>query len=424
MQALCRALIVSTLMLASGARAGGILLYEAGHEDSGLANAGSAARAMDPSVLMSNPAGIANLSGTQVNLAGQLILGDLVFDRAGTTTTTGNEGGNALTALPGTSLFISHWLDERSSIGFGMYSNFGLALDYDDDWTGRYFVQDTAIIGLSFQPTYAYRFSDDLAVGIGPRIMYGIFRTDAAINNSPLGVGNFEDGQLEYRANDVGYGYNLGLLYHLSERTRLGLAYTSEVKFEFEDKPSLHDISNPALAAALQRLGLERLALDVNVPQTATASLYHQIDDKWAVLASIGWQDWSEFAEIGIDLDSDTINSSKTADRKYQDTWHASLGGQRQIDARLCWNFGIAYDSTAVDDEDRTLDNPMNETWRLATGINYQLEDGLDMNLSYTLLWLGDMQVEQTKRLSGQRTAGEFSNAALHVLGGGVVWRF
>ncbi|MDT4864846.1 hypothetical protein FQZ97_996200 [compost metagenome] len=66
----------------------------------------------------------------------------------------------------------------------------------------------------------------------------------------------------------------------------------------------------------------------------------------------------------------------------------------------------------------------MNETWHLATGINYQLEEGLDMNLSYTLVWLGDMEVDQTKRISGQRTSGEFSNAALHVLGGGVVWRF
>ena len=45
--------------------AGGIDLYEAGQEGAGLANAGSAALATDPSVLMSNPAGIAAIKGTQ-----------------------------------------------------------------------------------------------------------------------------------------------------------------------------------------------------------------------------------------------------------------------------------------------------------------------------------------------------------------------
>ena len=38
----------------------------------------------------------------------------------------------------------------------------------------------------------------------------------------------------------------------------------------------------------------------------------------------------------------------------------------------------------------------MGETWRLATGVNYQLEEGLDVHLAYTLAWLGDMDNEQT----------------------------
>ncbi|MGL4318963.1 MAG: hypothetical protein ACRCTL_20405 [Pseudomonas sp.] len=74
-----------------------------------------------------------------------------------------------------------------------------------------------------------------------------------------------------------------------------------------------------------------------------------------------------------------------------------------------------------MDEEDRTFDNPINETWRLATGINYQLEEGLGMNLSYSLVWLSDMEVEQSKKISGQSA---YSNTALHILGDGVVWRF
>lgn len=96
-------------------------------------------------------------------------------------------------------MFISHQLDDRSAIGFGMYGNFGLALDYDDDWAGRYFTQESAVIGVSFQPTFAYKFTDDLTVGIGPRMMLGYYRTEMAINNSLLGLLERPDGQLEYK---------------------------------------------------------------------------------------------------------------------------------------------------------------------------------------------------------------------------------
>ncbi|MDV3163140.1 MAG: outer membrane protein transport protein, partial [Candidatus Phytoplasma australasiaticum] len=62
-------------LLCGSASAGGILIYEAGQEGNGLANAGAAALAVDPSVLMSNPAGITQLSGTQVSANAQVILG-------------------------------------------------------------------------------------------------------------------------------------------------------------------------------------------------------------------------------------------------------------------------------------------------------------------------------------------------------------
>ncbi|MCW0921584.1 OmpP1/FadL family transporter [Pseudomonas sp. RG1] len=406
------------------AEAGGIMIYEAGHEGTGLANAGSAVMASDPSILMTNPAGISQLAGTQINFNAQLILGDVSFSRDNANTFGGNEGGNALKYLPGSSFFISHQLDERSSIGFGMYGNFGLALDYDDDWAGRYFAQESAIIGVSFQPTYAYKITDDLSVGLGPRFMLGYFRTEVAVNNNVLGLGNAEDGQLRYKDTDWGTGANVGVLYNLNERTKLGLAWTSKIKLKFEDKPELKKITNPLLRLALNRLDADQLNVDMNVPQTVTTSVSYQLDPQWTLLGSLGWQDWSDFGKVGVEVDTGLGSTSRTAQRQYKDTWHASIGAQHQINPKLRWNVGLGYDSSAVDDKDRTVDNPMNEAWRLATGVSYALQDDVDVHMSYTLIYLGDMDVQQTKTRSGGSVSGEYKNAALHVLGGGVVWRF
>ena len=414
--------LLGVLLASEPAHAGGILIYEAGQEGAGLANAGAAVLATDPSIMMNNPAGISQLKGTQVNANAQVILGAMTFSRDGGNTTAGGNGGNPLEYLPSTSLFISHELNEKASIGFGVYGNFGLTADYDDDWAGRYFSQEATLLGLSFQPTFAYKITDDLSVGIGPRFVYGYFRTEVAVNNSPFDLLDLPDGQLRYKDEDWGTGVNVGVLYRLNERTQLGLAYTSKVKFEFSDAPELKHISNPVLNVALQ--GLNKLDLDMNIPQTATASLSYDLSPQWKLLGSVGWQDWSDFGKIGVEVDTDASGTSSSADRHYKDTWHVSVGAQNQINKRLRWNMGLGYDSSAVDDADRTVDLPMGDTWRLATGLNYALEENLDFHLAYTLVWMGDMPIEQTKRASGQTVSGEYRNAALHILGGGMVWRF
>ncbi|MFK0087430.1 OmpP1/FadL family transporter [Pseudomonas sp. NPDC090755] len=405
--------------------AGGISLYEAGHEGAGLANAGAAALATDPSVLMSNPAGISQLKGTQVNANAQFIVGGIRFSQDADNTFDGGNGDNPLPFLPGSSFFISHEVNDKASIGFGLYGNFGLALDYDDDWAGRYFTQESAIMGVSFQPTYAYKINDDLSIGFGPRLVYGYLRTEVAVNNNVLGLGSAPDGQLRYKDTDVGVGFDIGLLYTLNERTTLGLAYTSKVDLEFEDQADLKHITNPLLRAALNRLDADGLSLDVTVPQSVLASMAYQLDPQWTLLASLGWQDWSAFGKVGVEIDTRTVaTTATTANRQYKDTWHLSLGAQNQINRQWRWSLGVAYDSPAVDDEDRTVDNPMNDAWRLATGVNYALDEHTDLHLAYTFVWLGDMPVQQTKHLSGGTVSGEYSNAGLHILGGGVVWRF
>ncbi len=380
---------------------------------------------------MTNPAGISALSGTQIRLNGQAVLGDLEFQRDSGNSFSGNEGGNPLPILPGASFFVSHQIDDRNSIGFGMYGNFGLSVKNDDDWAGRYFTQKSTLLGISMQPTYAYKVNDDLSVGIGPRLVVGYYSTEMAIdNNAGLPVNVYkQDGQLKYKDTTTGVGVNAGLRYQLDPRTIVGLAYTSKVKLDFKDSPSVKGVQNPLLNLAFSRLNADDLSINLYIPQTFTVSVAHQLSDQWTLLGSANWQDWqdwqdwSDFGSIAASADTSAGSPSRTVDRNYQDTWHLSIGAQNQLSPKLRWNMGVAYDSSAVKDKDRTVDNPMNETWRLATGLNYKLAEDMDVNLSYTLVWLGDMDVKQTKR-SGETLSGNYPNSALHILGGGVTWRF
>ncbi|MFV0456556.1 MAG: outer membrane protein transport protein [Pseudomonas sp.] len=58
---------------------------------------------------------------------------------------------------------------------------------------------------------------------------------------------------------------------------------------------------------------------------------------------------------------------------------------------RLRWRAGIGYNSSALEDEDCTADNPTGDAWRLTAGVSYTLDGGLEAPASYTLVWFGDM---------------------------------
>ncbi|MBM6447145.1 MULTISPECIES: OmpP1/FadL family transporter [Pseudomonas] len=400
--------------------AGGIMLYEIGTDNTGLANAGAAARAQGPSTIASNPAGMSYLPGTQITAGLQVLYGDLSFDRDANTNVPGSGSGNALDPIPGGSFFVTHQLDDHWSVGFGQYGDFGLAVNYDNDWSGRYFAQNASLLGVSMVPSVAYRFNDQWSVGIGVKAMYGMLKADTAIDRSPFGLTDRSDGQFKYRDNDWGFGANVGVIYAPQPGTRLGLTYTSKVDLNFED-----NLDVKGDGPALRRLDNANTQLDMTVPQTVTLSLFQQLDRQWALLASVNWQDWSEFGQIATQIDTTANNArSTTVDAGFKDTWHLSLGAQYQATQQLLWNVGVAYDSSAVSDGNRTVTVPMAESWRIATGATYALSKDTDVNVSWAMVWLGDMPVDQTKTVSGSRLSGQFDNAWIQAVTGNMTWRF
>jgi len=402
------------------AEAGGLMLYEIGTDSTGLANAGAAARAQGPSTIASNPAGMSYLPGTQITAGLQVLYGDLSFDRDSNTNVPGSGSGNALDPIPGGSFFVTHQLDDHWSVGFGQYGDFGLAENYDNNWSGRYFAQNASVLGVSMVPSVAYRFNDQWSVGIGVKAMYGMLKADTAIDRSPFGLTDRSDGQFKYRDNDWGFGANVGVIYAPQPGTRLGLTYTSKVDLNFEDKL---DVKGDG--PLLRRLDNANTQLDMTVPQTVTLSLFQQLDRQWALLASVNWQDWSEFGQVGVQVDTTANNAqSTTIDANYKDTWHLSLGAQYQATRQLLWNVGVAYDSSAVSDSNRTVTVPMAESWRLATGATYALNKDTDVNVSWAMVWLGDMPVDQSKTVSGDRISGQFDNAWIQAVTGNMTWRF
>lgn len=127
-------------------------------------------------------------------LAGQLLYGNADFTPNSQTTTTGGNGDNPIGWFPGASAYYSHSHSDRLKYGLAVYGNFGLGLDYGDEWVGRYHFQNGALIGMNLAPTVAYKVTDKLSIGGALNMMYAYFSVEAAVNNPVPGMA---DGKLD-----------------------------------------------------------------------------------------------------------------------------------------------------------------------------------------------------------------------------------
>jgi long-chain fatty acid transport protein len=410
----CAAALAAT----QSTQGGGIILYEIATPDVGLASAGYASRADDASTLFKNPAGMSQLQGSQVQGGLQALYGSVSFTPNGNTSPLlGNDdGGNAVGLLPGASLFVVTPIGEKVRVGLGMLSYFGLAQDYNDNWVGRYYVQKSALVGMTLTPSVSYEATDWLSVGAGLNAMYGLLETDIAVNRrfiNPL----LDDGQMTLSDRTWGFGANLGVLIKAGEKTRIGLTYLSAVDLDFSDTPSFANFT-PASPSTLN--------LGTKVPQSAMLSVYRTLNEQWALMADCGWQNWSQFGYVQAGVEG---GATTTLNQNYQDTWHGAIGAQYRPTEKWQLSGGVAFDSSAVNSENRTVTLPMCQTWRFGLGAQYQLSRAVNVGAACTFMWAGDMSVNQTSALpvaAGGRgnVSGSFDNTWFTIANVNLNWKF
>lgn len=414
------ALTLFLSMLPLTIRAGGMMLYEISSPDTRLASAGWSSRAEDPSTLFTNPAGMSRFSCSEVQFGVQALNAHIVFDPNFETTVVGSKG-NASNWFPAGGFFYVQPLNECFTMGLGLLSYFGADLNFNSNWVGRYYIVEAFLEGFSTVPAISYKFNDCLSFGLGANIMYGVFRQKSHINNALDGL---PDGNLRLRDEDIAFGGVAGVLYEFSPCTRVGIQYLSPVKLRFKDTPRFTNIG-PTLETVLTRTGLLNSIVHVNarVPQSVMVSGYHTFNSCISMMADIGWQQWSQFQKVTVNLSGpDAISLSSK--QQYKDTWHAAVGAEYYLDS--CWTLsgGVAYDSSAVSNSERPLDFPVGNQWRFGTGARWYYSDSLIFDLCYELQWCGNLSVNVNKGPLTGRVVGKYNNLYVQFINANLTWAF
>ena len=379
--------IVAGLALANGqpAVAGGLYLNEFATPSMGVAGAGSEAVAEDASTAFAfhNPAGMARLERSQVQLGAGVLYGRTEFEADDDTPFCGGNGGNQAGFVPLLGTYGVWSATEDLKFGMSIFSVSGAALDPEDSWSGRYQLQEIELLTVTMNPTVAYRVTDWLSVGAGAMVMYADIDYELS---APAGGA----GKVEIDGNDWAYGYNAGALIELGPRTRIGAIYVSEVEPDFSGDLNVRTNNGPNFSTDS--------SLEFTFPQAVRVGAYHEIDDQWAILGTAGWEDWSSFDELLVG----TQAGSASVDTEWQDTYHFSVGLHYRPTEDWLLQTGFTYDTSPVSDGNRLAAIPADRQYRFAVGAQHLVTEGIKVGGSFEYIDLGEAEIDDSNTLKGK----------------------
>ncbi|HAS6060952.1 TPA: aromatic hydrocarbon degradation protein [Vibrio vulnificus] len=388
---LSTAVAFGLLSSANLANAAGFQLAEYSATGLGRAYAGEAAMADNASAQWRNPAMLTYLEGTQVSVGAIYVNpnidveGEVRHPMLGNTAASSEDFAHDA-IIP--NLYISHRYNDQLAIGFALGTNYGMETDLGKDFAASHFGNEASVISKEANLNLAYQLNKQFSIGGGVRYIiaegsFGATAPKTNILNLPQGT------TLKYmEGDDTAWGWQIGSAWQINENHRVGFTYKSEVELKleghaegiaFQNTPNFYDTGSMALT----------------LPATAELASFHQLSEQLALHASINWTDWSSFKELYANLDNNPGSMVKV--ENWKDNYRFAVGATYQLQPKLALRTGIAYDTSAVSDKNRTITIPETDRTWLSIGATYDWTQNFTLDAGFTYIIAKDAPIKESR---------------------------
>ncbi len=344
------ALIAATAGAALGS---GFNIYEAGARATALGGAFTAT-ADDGSAVFYNPAGIAFLEGTVLDLNLMPVVPDARF--------TGAEppapavtGQTVSQSFPIPGVYLTHTTPRGLAFGLGVYAPFGLGVEWEDPatWVGRQSSYDVDLATIYVTPVVAWRISERTAVSIGADVAWCDIELNrySAIEYGPQAtLVNVIDSSLD-GTSDLHVSPTCGVLVKPLDELSLGFMYHGEKTLNFDDgDATLSNVApeglRDAIAAQIAALGGpdHKISTDLRLPAFFSLGVAYQLLPRARLEFDAVRFNWSHFDRLELRFDNPLLD--QTIEEQYKDIWQLRLGLDLDVAPRWKAMFGYIHDNT------------------------------------------------------------------------------
>ncbi len=418
--------------LSQPATAAGFGLVEQG-ATMGNAFAGGAAAAEDASTVYFNPAGMTYLPDNQLVMGLHAARPSANFSNDGSTrsaatggvSTPGGDGGDGGSWAFIPYIYYAKSLTPDIKLGIAISPLFGLKTEYDKDWVGRYQGIKSDLKTININPSIAFKVNDQISLGFGVSAM----RASAELTNA-VDFGTIllafpapnpaliqkRDGIATIKGDDWSFGWNMGAIFQVSDATRLGLSYRSQVHEKLDGTVSFSNVpsqfaASPALSKTFAK---GNITAKLVTPDSLSAAIFHQINEQWDIAGDVVWTRWSSFKDLTV------VRSSGDQVASIPENWknavRVAVGTSYKYNDRLKLRTGIAYDESPIPDDFRTPRIPDSDRIWLSLGGGYKLSPTSTVNIAYTHIFFEDSKLnratESTSNSLKDNLKGSYDNYA------------
>ena len=275
--------------------------------------------------------------------------------------------------------FLAYTTDSFSPIfwGIGVYSNFGIGFEYEEDPAHGVYGDLKSLIGtLSLNPTVAYRVTPQLVFAIQGNISYGKAEIDFPIATEAL----------KTESDGPGFGATLGLLYKPITPISIGLKWRSPSKFILRGDARLSN-------------NKDDLKLYLYYPQAVCIGLGYMPTNNLTLELDYTWYDWSHFRHSRFSYDTwDYLDAPFSGGVK--DCYRLSIGVEYLFKNNIVLRTGYMYNRSATHKEWLSPLGPdvTNHSFGLGGGI--ELGD-FEIGVSTIYIYVPDKNISPTESKSG-----------------------
>ncbi len=278
------------------------------------------ATADDPAAIYYNPAGITQLPGIEASAGIYVISEDTSFSSASGSAKTDT------TPQPVPQLYATWTLTNVPlSFGLGVYTPYGLSLNYGNNAPFSTAAEQGNLTYLSFNPVVAWKISPTLSVAIGPNFNYSQVMLQQA---TPF----FLADRFHFSGSGWDPGYNAGILWQPTPMWSLGLNYRSGTEIKYSGTASQNSPLSPLSSTTATAV--------IPFPEYITGGVSFRPTTNWNFEFDLDWTRWSKIKTLTL---NNTPFGAVPVPLNYQNSFIYEFGVTRQLGSGYYASVGYEY---------------------------------------------------------------------------------
>ncbi|HPR07041.1 MAG TPA: outer membrane protein transport protein, partial [Denitromonas sp.] len=197
---------------------------------------------------------------------------------------------------------------------------------------------------------------------------------------------------------------------------KVGVSYRSKIKHELEGTLK---VKGPAAGLAASVTTSDASA-DVELPDTFILSVSQKLNEQWEMLGDVSWTGWSSIQEVNIVRTSGGASgtTAQTLETKFRDTWRVALGANYKLNDVWKLKFGVAYDQTPVRSQsERLVSLPdANRTW-FSFGTQWKATKASTLDVGVSYLFVPETKINNDQQAAGRGLVRGTYDSSVWILG-------